>query len=327
MQPALEPSYPLETAGRLMTVNVPVADSRSTVAATRAKLLERRFDEPDPLWVVDRSGSFVGAVRVADLFRAAASEPIAAVLIPNWPSVPSDLDQEHSTAVARQAHVSELAVVDSTGRFLGALPATTLLDVVWREHVEDIHRLSGIMHQAKAARLGLEDPLARRLLHRLPWLVAGLAGSFVAALVVARFELTIAQNVALAFFLPGIVYLADAIGTQTETIAVRGLSLGPLPFLRSIVNETAEGAAVGGVLALLAFPLLWLFLGQPDLAAGVALSLIAAATVAGALGIALPWAFAAFGSDPAYGSGPIGTIVQDILSLLIYFSIMSRFLT
>ena len=30
-----------------------------------------------------------------------------------------------------------------------------------------------------------------------------------------------------------------------------------------------------------------------------------------------------FGSDPAYGSGPLATIVQDVLSLLIYFASVS----
>jgi magnesium transporter len=296
----------------------------STVLEARSTLLDRTFDEPDPIWVVDEDGRFAGAVPVTVLFRATGSESIGSIATRNWPSVPPDLDQEHTAAVARGARVSEMAVVDTSGRFLGAVPATVLLDVVWREHMEDIHRLSGILHQAKVARHAFEDPLWRRLMRRLPWLVAGLAGCFVAALVVARFEAALARNVALAFFLPGIVYLADAIGTQTETIAVRGLSAGPLPLMRSLIGETTEGALIGSVLAMLAFPALWLIFGDARLAFGLSISLLAAAAVAGTLGMALPWAFAAAGFDPAYGSGPVGTIVQDVLSLLIYFSVMSQ---
>jgi magnesium transporter len=33
----------------------------------------------------------------------------------------------------------------------------------------------------------------------------------------------------------------------------------------------------------------------------------------------LPWAFGRLGFDPALGSGPVGTILQDVLTLLIYF--------
>jgi magnesium transporter len=33
----------------------------------------------------------------------------------------------------------------------------------------------------------------------------------------------------------------------------------------------------------------------------------------------LPWLLNRLGRDPAFGSGPLGTIIQDVLTLLIYF--------
>jgi magnesium transporter len=35
----------------------------------------------------------------------------------------------------------------------------------------------------------------------------------------------------------------------------------------------------------------------------------------------LPWLFSASGHDPAFGSGPLATVIQDLLSILIYFAI------
>ena len=35
----------------------------------------------------------------------------------------------------------------------------------------------------------------------------------------------------------------------------------------------------------------------------------------------LPWAMARLGKDPAFGSGPLATVIQDVLSLVIYFAI------
>jgi len=42
--------------------------------------------------------------------------------------------------------------------------------------------------------------------------------------------------------------------------------------------------------------------------------------VASTLGLQLPWVLDRLGTDPAYGSGPLATIVQDVLTLLIYFA-------
>jgi len=313
-----------ETAGHLMTERVPVLPDRSTVAEARSLLLAGNHDEPDPVWVVSTNGVLVGAVPLIALLRAAGSASLGALAVRGWPSVPADLDQEQAATLARGAGVSEIAVVDTGNRFLGAVPAKVLLDVVWREHVEDVQRLSGILHQVASARQALEDTLWHRLARRLPWLIVGLLGSVVAALVMAGFEAALSQKVALAFFVPTIVYLADAIGTQTEAAAVRMLSLGPLPLARSLLGEMAEGALIGTVLGILNFPVLLLIFGETSLALGVSLSLIAAGTMAAGLGLALPWTFAKAGIDPAYGAGPVGTIIQDVLSLAIYFAIMTR---
>ena len=35
----------------------------------------------------------------------------------------------------------------------------------------------------------------------------------------------------------------------------------------------------------------------------------------------LPWAFQRLGRDPAFGSGPLATVIQDLLSIAIYFTI------
>ena len=48
----------------------------------------------------------------------------------------------------------------------------------------------------------------------------------IAALIVGGFEDDLHDQVILAFFVPGIVYMADAVGTQTETLVIRGLSCG-----------------------------------------------------------------------------------------------------
>ena len=68
--------------------------------------------------------------------------------------------------------------------------------------------------------------MPRRLWHRLPWLALGLLGAMASAAVVGAFEEQLRDQVLLAFFVPAVVYMADAVGTQTEAVVIRGMSVG-----------------------------------------------------------------------------------------------------
>jgi magnesium transporter len=159
--------------------------------------------------------------------------------------------------------------------------------------------------------------VSRRLWHRTPWLLIGLAGAFVAASIVRGFESSLAANVELAFFLPGIVYLADAVGTQTETLMVRGLSVGVS--VREVVwREVLTGLSFGVLLGAVALPVGALFFAAGDVALVVALALFSASAIATVIAMVLPAAFHHVGIDPAFGSGPLATVIQDLASIVIY---------
>src|SRR5690606_17557773 len=129
--------------------------------------------------------------------------------------------------------------------------------------------------------------------------------SMLATFVVAGFETTLEARVTIAFFVPGIVYLADAVGTQSEAIAVRGLSLSRLPLARLLAGELRTGLLIGVTLALLVLGPIWWWFGDVQLAIAVAVALLAASACATTIGFALPWLLARSGRDPAFGSGPI----------------------
>jgi magnesium transporter len=145
----------------------------------------------------------------------------------------------------------------------------------------------------------------------------GLCGALATAGLVGRFEEQLRLNVMLAFFLPGIVYLADAVGTQTEMVIVRGLSLG-VSVRRMIGREMLGVLAIGVALAAITAPLVWWQWDDPSLALSVAVSLFAACSTATAVGIVFPWIFDRLTLDPAVGSGPLATLFQDFLSIWVY---------
>jgi magnesium transporter len=128
------------------------------------------------------------------------------------------------------------------------------------------------------------------------------------------------DTVVLAFFLPGIVYLADAVGTQTETLVIRGLSVG-VPLGRVVCRELLTGLFIRAALGLGFFPFAFFRWGNYDVALAVGLALVAACSTASLTAMTLPWFLQRLGADPAFGSGPLATVVQDLLSLVIYLVI------
>ena len=308
-----------ETAAHYLVAGVPRARPEQTAGEVRAALLGRHYDCVDCLCLLDEEDRLVGMVPLAQLLAMPRERRLQDELRPHVPHVLPDVDQERVASAALHHGLSAVPVVDRSARLLGVVPSGALMQILRREHVEDIHRLSGVGRETHRAREAIEAPPLRRARHRLPWLLLGLVGSMLATLVVAGFEGALTANVAVAFFIPGLVYLADAIGTQSEAVAVRGLSLSHAGLGQLIGGEMRTGLLMGVTLAAVALPLAWLAFGNWHLAAAVALALVCAGAVATSIGLLLPWLLGQLGTDPAYGSGPLATIVQDLLTLLIYF--------
>jgi magnesium transporter len=236
------------------------------------------------------------------LLAAAPDTPVTELMDPDPPTVRLGTDQEHAAWQAVQHSESALAVVNDAGRFVGLVPPQRLLAVLLAEHDEDMARLGGFLSSGTAARTAVTESVARRLWHRLPWLLLGLAGALLAAGIVGSFEHQLEERVLIAFFVPGVVYLADAVGTQTEALVIRGLSVG-VSVGRIARREAVTGVVLGLLFAVLTYPLVVLLWHDSQVAAAVAVALFAASSVATLIAMALPWALHRLGRDPAFGSG------------------------
>jgi magnesium transporter len=80
---------------------------------------------------------------------------------------------------------------------------------------------------------------------------------------------------------------------------------------------------MGLALSSVFFPVAFIRWGDSEVAIAVSLSLFAACSVATLIAMALPGVIHRLGWDPAFGSGPLATVIQDLLSILIYFVIAS----
>lgn len=308
-----------ETAAEHASVHVPIARPTDEIGRVRRSMLGRVYECASHVAVCD-GGKFAGVMRIEDVIAAEQDRLVADVMDTRPPTVMPGADQEVAAWHAVRRGESALAVVDAEGRFAGIIPPHRLLAVLLQEHDEDMGRLGGFLKDSAAARLASEEPVRRRFWHRIPWLLLGLAGAVFAADLVGWFDAQLREKLILAFFIPGIVYLADAVGTQTETVLVRGLSVG-VPIGRIVALELLAGVGIGAALALIAAPVIFWRWGDGDVAITVGLAIFMACSMATLVAMALPWLFDRLGLDPAFGSGPLATLIQDLLSIILYFAV------
>jgi magnesium transporter len=289
-----------------------------TAAGARAALWAKEFDAATDVAVLEGE-ELVGVVPIERLLAAGDDVRIGSLVVAAHTVTP-ETDIEVATRQAARDGRRSVAVADEGGRFVGLVPPERLLQVLELAHDEDLARLGGYRSGARMARNAAEEPVPRRLWHRLPWLVIGLLGAMASAGIVGAFEDKLRDEILLALFVPAVVYMADAVGTQTEAVVIRGMSVGVA--LRGIVvRELVTGLVVGVLIGAAFFPFALAVWGDGAVAATVSIALVVSCSVATVVAMALPYTIARFGGDPAFGSGPLATVIQDLLSILAYFTV------
>jgi magnesium transporter len=309
----------MTTAADLMTADIPRGDGRHTAGDMVSTLRRHTWEEVGHVYLVDDQAVLVGQVPIERLLQA--NEHTALDELKGLPPIEVLPDDAAETVALRavERHDADVAVIDTRRRLLGAIPIGRLLALLHEEHVDNFLRMGGLSRVDHLPEAGQRTLSAVRA--RMPWLMVGLAGGFLAGGVASAFEVSLRREVALAFFLPLVVYMADAVGTQTETILVRRLAYGEVALWSQLTQEALIGASIGTIVASVAAGGLWLWNGHPALAVVVGASLGVTAIVATIMASLLPWGLARLGADPALASGPVGTVVQDIVSVGIYLMI------
>jgi magnesium transporter len=311
-----------ETAGSYMVRRIPRAVVDTPVDHVIESLRGQSFECADTLFVTDGQGRLEGIVRINDLFSGGGRK-IQDIMEEEHEAVERGDDQEDIAVLAMDLNMITVPVVDDEKRLIGAVPPEALFRILRDEHMEDLQRIAGIVAHEEGPDSALDAPLFNRFRRRIPWLMLGLFASSLITFVMTGFEETIATNVAAAFFVPALVYIAGAIGTQAVSVAVRGLSVDSVSIGKLLRDELIIGSAIGISLGAVAFFSVSILFDDAALALAVGLAVFGGGVVSALVGFALPWAFLRLGSDPALGSGPICTIIQDVASLTIYFLLVT----
>jgi magnesium transporter len=235
-------------------------------------------------------------------------------------------DQEKVAFLALRYNLKAIPVVDKNNRFLGVVASDDILRILDNEAIEDILSFGGVWHRGPYDDI-FNIPLLRSIKHRLPWLILGLLGGILAAGIINRFEGILAQNLILAAFIPLIVYMADAVGTQMEAFLIRDLAIMPkMRFLKYFLRQISVVFVIALIIAGLLIIVISAIYGERQIALTVGAAIFLAILSSVLTGLVVPYLFNKFKFDPANTSGPIATIIQDILSVFVYFLIANLLL-
>ena len=310
--------HPPESAGAIMVVDIPTTSPTQTVGEVRAVLANARDIETfNYIYVVNDERRLIGVVSIKALFQCSAKAVIGDIMTEDVVSAGYWQDQEQVAQTALQQKLKSIPVVDEKDQIIGVVPFHTILDVLDAEHTEDALQAAGL-----SARLVNQQnrPLFHAR-HRLPWLLLGLAGGIVAAFLIESFEAELAKHTLLAAFIPLVVYLADAAGVQAQTIYIRLISRSNIDFKAYFGREFLISMIVSLVLSLSIFLVVAVGFNDTLIAGIVAGAVLVSVLLAIGIAIILPWLFVRIDKDPAVASGPMSTIIVDILSIIVYFSI------
>lgn len=310
------PDALLGVAAEHATSQVPRASPGTTAGQLREAMVGETFATVNVVAVVD-GDRLVGIVPIATLLSAAADVPVERLMDRSPPTIGPHADQERAAHEMCERGVSGLPVVDAEGRFLGLIPPHRMLRVLLDEHDEDLARIGGFLLGSRRARRAAEERVWRRIWHRLPWLLIGLVGAMASVALVGGFERQLDEKVLIAFFLPAVVYMADAVGTQTEALIIRAMATGA-QWSKVVHRELISGLVIGVLVGAAFVPFALVGWGDARVAIAVGVSLTCACATATAIAMALPFGLQRLGADPAFGAGPLATVVQDLLSIAVY---------
>ncbi len=276
-------------------------------------------------YVVDEQGRLQGVVPTRRLVLSPREQKLADIMVQRVVTLPAEATVENACEFFIQHRLLALPVVDADKRLLGVVDVELYTDELGQlEEVskgEDLFQLLGVKMTTAQQRSPL---LAFR--HRAPWLSCNLAAGILAAFLSGVYEKELNKVLALAFFIPVVLNLAESVSSQSVSLALQWLHGSP-PSLTALLarlrSELATGFLLGlassTVLALVV--LVWLGRGQFKVALCLLGGITGGVAVAALMGISIPVVLRWFRLEPRVAAGPIVLAGADIVTILLYFNL------
>lgn len=282
------------------------------------------------IYVLSTTQKLKGMVHIKTLLQA-PNHTLVSELIITKPSPTGSLNKSLEKAANRAIKngLTELPIIDSEKKLIGVLPSEVILKTIHKELSKDLYQQSGIIleeHEHSAFTASTSHSINRSMKARSPWIIAGLFGGIAIAQVIHHFESVFAHDLIYVSFIPLIVYVANAIGVQSQTLYIREqshtTSLNTFVFL---IRQLVESSLLGIVILTVMIGMSAIFWNNILLGFVVGIAMLLSTLMATLQAILIPYGLTKLKQDPAVGSGPFATLLQDFTSVGIYLLVISLF--
>ncbi len=317
--------YPENTAGYNMVTEVPVFSADDTIGKIKEVLVDKssQFSSLDYIYLIDNINTLVGVISIKDILITVDKTVKASdIMIQDLVTADVTVDQGKLVYLALSHSLKSIPVVNDEGGFMGVVPYDTILRIFNLEVQSDVFNFGGIFHRVGDEYTSIHSSASHMIRSRLPWLIIGVIGGVLAASLIAQFEELLASFIALASFIPIMVYMSDAAGTQSEALIIRSMALdSKLSFRTYLIREIKVSLVISLVSG--AFAGLLAILTRQNIVLGVIIFLAMFLSIITSVVIATmaPQIFRKLNFDPAVATGPLATIVSDIATLAIYLAV------
>ena len=312
--------YDEESAGGLMTPYVVAIRKDQTVAAAVKEIQKfikkKGFELFYSAYVVDEYGHLIGTIGTTELLLAERNTLIENLMNPEVVAVDQDLDQEEVARIAKEYDLVVVPVIDKHLRLIGRVTLDDLVDVIVEEHNEDLGHIAGTGDEEVT-----ETSVLRASGDRLPWLLVGLFGGFLTAIVMSFYENALVSLPDVTYFIPLVAALGGSIGIQSSSIVVRGLATGAIQATDMLVRLWKElrVAFLNGIIcSFILAGMSWYLTHDYGRALTSGISLLIVVCFAATVGSTIPIILKRMNIDPALATGPFITTTSDIIGIAIY---------
>ena len=320
-------SYSDDTAGGLMNIDQITirADVTLDVVLRYLRIRGEMPDHTDQLFVTDRHDHYLGALYLRDLLTNDLE-----VLVKNI--MRTDVSAMHAhipdTEVAREFENYDLVsapIVDEQHKLIGRITIDDVVDVIRDEGEHSIMSMAGLADEDDIFSPALISAKRRGL-----WLGVNLLTAFLAAGVIGFFEDILEQVVALAILITIVPSMGGIAGSQTLTLAIRGLALGQLGssnYKSLIKKEITIGILNGLIWALVVatFSIVWF--ENFNIGAIIGFALVVNLIAGAFAGAVIPILLRQIGIDPAIAGGVLLTTVTDVVGIIAFLGLATLVLS
>jgi magnesium transporter len=310
---------------RFMITEFPVVRKTNTLAEVFSIIQKGKgsIKAIDYIYVVDSKNSILGFVPIRNVFDHPKSTQVGKIMETKI------ISAHPNSAIGKIAHLAlkhdlkTIPIVED-GKLVGIIPPRKIIAMLNYALRKDILHLAGIHKSHLEYENSMKVPFFRSILHRMPWLIIGLFGIIATALFISIFDETLKKHVIFAFFIPTIVYLSAALGTQLQTLFIRDMAImnEDLDFRKYILKQMAIASLISIVIAGIMFLVVSFFWKEPYIAFVIAVANFSSLIITSLIALLVTVFMEKLGSDPALGGGPIATVISDTTSIVIYFSVV-----